>query len=59
MDIARPDQSRAKKIKRIIYATVGVLFTAGVSVGVSYLRPAASLSGAVSSDRLDNPCSQA
>lgn len=43
MDIARPDQSRSKRIKRIVYATVGVLLTAGVSVGVSYLRPAAPI----------------
>jgi len=43
MDIARPDQSRSKRVKRIIYATVGVLLTAGVSVGVSYLRPAAPI----------------
>ena len=43
MDIARPDQSRSKRIKRMVYATVGVLLTAGVTVGVSYLRPAAPL----------------
>ena len=46
MDIARPDQSRAKRIKRIVYATLGVLLTAGVTVGVSYLRPAAPLCSA-------------
>src|SRR5499427_5735039 len=43
MDIARPDQSRSKKMKRIIYAGVGVLLTGGVSIGVSRLRPAAPL----------------
>lgn len=43
MDIQRPDQSRSKKIKRISYAGVAVLATAGVSIGVSHLRPAAPL----------------
>ncbi|HYL83762.1 MAG TPA: HlyD family efflux transporter periplasmic adaptor subunit [Candidatus Angelobacter sp.] len=43
MDIQRPDQSRSKKIKRIIYAVVAVLLTAGVTIGVSRLRPAAPL----------------
>ena len=40
MDIQRPDQSRAKKIRRIIYAVVAVLLTGGVTIGVSRLRPA-------------------
>ena len=43
MDIQRPDQSRSKKVKRIIYAGTAVLATAGVSIGVSRLRPAAPL----------------
>lgn len=40
MDILRPDNSRAKRIKRIIYAVVGVLLTGGVTIAVSHLRPA-------------------
>jgi HlyD family secretion protein len=41
MDILRPSNARAKKIRRIIYATVGAIFLAGVTFGVSRLRPAA------------------
>src|SRR5215468_9377118 len=41
MDIQRPDQSHSKKIKRMSYATVAVLLTGGVTIGVSRLRPAA------------------
>lgn len=41
MDIQRPDNSRSKKIRRIVYAVVAVLFTGGVTIGVSRLRPAA------------------
>jgi HlyD family secretion protein len=41
MDIQRPSNARAKKIRRIIYATVGAIFLAGVTFGVSRLRPAA------------------
>ena len=41
MDIQRPDNARAKKIRRIVYAVVAVLLTAGVTIGVSRLRPAA------------------
>jgi HlyD family secretion protein len=41
MDIQRPDNARAKKIKRIVYAAAAVLFTGGVTIGVSRLRPAA------------------
>ena len=41
MDIQRPDNSRNKKIRRILYAVVAVLFTGGVTIGVSLLRPAA------------------
>jgi HlyD family secretion protein len=43
MDILRPDQSRSKRMKRIVYAGTAVLATAGVSIGVSRLRPAAPL----------------
>jgi HlyD family secretion protein len=41
MDIQRPDNARAKKIKRIVYAAAAVLFTGGVTIAVSRLRPAA------------------
>jgi HlyD family secretion protein len=41
MDIQRPSNARAKKIRRIIYATVAAIFLAGVTYGVSRLRPAA------------------
>jgi HlyD family secretion protein len=40
MDILKPDNSRAKKIKRGIYAGVILLFVAGTSIAVSRLRPA-------------------
>ena len=41
MDIQRPSNARAKRIRRIIYATVAVVLLAGVTFGVSRLRPAA------------------
>jgi HlyD family secretion protein len=41
MDIQRPSNARAKKIKRIVYVTVAVVFIAGVTLGLSRLRPAA------------------
>jgi HlyD family secretion protein len=41
MDIQRPSNARAKKIKRIVYVSVAVLFIAGVTRGLSRLRPAA------------------
>ncbi|HTC67559.1 MAG TPA: HlyD family efflux transporter periplasmic adaptor subunit [Candidatus Acidoferrum sp.] len=41
MDIQRPSNARAKKIRRILYATVAVLLIAGVTYGLSRLRPAA------------------
>ena len=41
MDIQRPSNARAKKIRRIIYAAVALLSVAGVSYGLSKLRPAA------------------
>src|SRR5215813_11287526 len=41
MDIQRPSNARAKKIRRIIYAAVALLFVAGVSYGLSKLKPAA------------------
>jgi HlyD family secretion protein len=41
MDIQRPSNARAKKIRRIIYAVVALLLVAGVSYGLSKLKPAA------------------
>lgn len=41
MDIQRPDNARAKKIKRIVYSSAAVLLTGGVTIAVSRLRPAA------------------
>lgn len=40
MDIQRPDNARSKKIRRTLYAVAAVLFTGGVTIGVSQLRPA-------------------
>jgi HlyD family secretion protein len=41
MDIQRPSNAHAKKIRRIIYACVAVVSVAGVTFGVTRLRPAA------------------
>jgi HlyD family secretion protein len=41
MDIQRPSNARAKKIRRIIYGTVAIILVGGVSYGLSKLRPAA------------------
>src|SRR6266436_3760062 len=41
MDIQRPSNARAKKIRRIAYATVALLLVGGVTYGLSRLRPAA------------------
>jgi len=41
MDIQRPSNARAKKIKRIAYVTVAVLACAGVTLALSRLKPAA------------------
>src|SRR5207302_11204543 len=41
MDIQRPSNARAKKIRRIIYGAVAFLLIGGVSFGLSRLRPAA------------------
>ncbi|HKW34120.1 MAG TPA: HlyD family efflux transporter periplasmic adaptor subunit [Candidatus Acidoferrum sp.] len=41
MDIQRPSNARAKKIRRIIYGSVACLLIGGVSYGLSRLRPAA------------------
>ena len=41
MDIQRPSNARAKKIRRIAYLVVALVSAAGVTYGVSRLRPAA------------------
>src|SRR4051812_11187128 len=41
MDIARPDQSKAKRKKRILYGVVAVAALAGITVLLARLKPAA------------------
>jgi HlyD family secretion protein len=41
MDIQRPSNARAKKIRLGIYVAIAVMSVAGVTYGVSHLRPAA------------------
>jgi HlyD family secretion protein len=41
MDIQRPSNARAKKIRRIVYGLVALILIAGVTLGLSRLRPAA------------------
>lgn len=41
VDIARPSQARKKKIRRILYISLTVVVVAGISLGVSKLKPAA------------------
>ena len=41
MDIQRPSNARAKKIKRILYVTGAVVVIAGITLGLSRLKPAA------------------
>jgi HlyD family secretion protein len=41
MDIARPDQSKARRKKRILLGGVAVLVLAGITIGLSRLKPAA------------------
>jgi len=41
MDIQRPSNARAKKIRRIAYGTIALLLVGGVTYGLSRLRPAA------------------
>src|SRR6202162_5162875 len=41
MDIQRPSNARAKKIRRIVYATVAILLVGGVTSGLARLRPPA------------------
>jgi len=41
MDIQRPSNARAKKIRRIAYGLLGILLVGGVTLGLSRLKPAA------------------
>ena len=41
MDIQRPSNARAKKIKRIVYVTAAVVLCAGITLALSKLKPAA------------------
>ena len=41
VDIARPSQAKKKRIRRILYVTGAVIVVAGISLGVSRLKPAA------------------
>jgi HlyD family secretion protein len=41
MDIARPDQSRARRKKRILQASLAILALLGITVALSRLKPAA------------------
>lgn len=41
MDIARPSNARQKQLKRAGYAAIGLIVVAGISFGLSRLRPAA------------------
>src|SRR5258708_19872431 len=48
VDIARPSEARKKKIRRILYVSIAVIVVAGISLGVSKLKPAApTVDGAV------------
>jgi len=40
MDIQRPGNARAKRIRRIVYVGIAIISVAGVTFGVSRLRPA-------------------
>src|ERR1700745_2003172 len=41
MDIARPDQTRRKRIRRAVYGGVAVLAVGGITLGLSKLKPSA------------------
>ena len=41
MDVARPDQTRKKRIRRVLYGALAVLAVAGITLGLSKLKPAA------------------
>jgi hypothetical protein len=39
MDIQRPSNAHAKKIRRIVYVAMAIISVVGVTYGVSRLRP--------------------
>jgi HlyD family secretion protein len=41
VDIARPSQAKKKRLRRILYVSLAVVAVAGISLGVSRLKPAA------------------
>jgi HlyD family secretion protein len=41
MDIARPDQTRRKRMRRVLYGVAAVLAVGGITLGLSKLKPAA------------------
>jgi HlyD family secretion protein len=41
MDIARPDQTRRKRIRRAVYGGIAVLAVGAITLGLSKLKPAA------------------
>src|SRR5260221_9285505 len=41
MDIQRPSNARAKRIRRIAFGAIAIILIAGVTFGMSRLRPAA------------------
>jgi HlyD family secretion protein len=41
VDVARPDQTRKKRIRRTIYGAIVVLAVGGITLGLSKLKPAA------------------
>lgn len=41
MDISRPSQAKAKRRRQIIYGVVGLMVIAGITMGLSKLKPAA------------------
>jgi len=41
MDIARPSNARAKKIKRIVYGSVALVAIVAITLGLRHMRPAA------------------
>ena len=43
MDIARPDQARKKRLRRILYSVVGLGLLVLITIGLSRLKPAAPL----------------
>src|SRR5258705_9837288 len=41
MDIARPDQAKKRRRKRVVLASIGLIVIAGVTLGLAQLKPAA------------------